>query len=378
MCWLVLLVCITAGLTACARFTKEGADREVYCILDGKRRGVEELVGTLDIEETTPLADEIRRRGEHELTLRDTLELATVASREYRTQREQVYLAALNLTIELNRYRPLWDGGARGDMLFDEDGIILDGGVDLTLSRAFASGGSVVIGLTQGVLQNLSGNPLNMLQSILSADIVLPLLRGSGETVAQESLRQSERDTMYALRDFALFQQQFTVDIATQYLRALQARDRWTNAEASYESLRRLQEEQVAKEAEDRLALIELDQSKQRLLDADNGRINAHNAFDTSQAVAKSSRSVARGPVLRCAPLHGLRPSNSSETPKGMRIPRSLASSENRCASSSFRGPSFTMSKSVERLSTSVVRRLGNSLASSRMHAMGGKSSALK
>ena len=106
-CWIVLALLL--ALPACQRFTKEGADREVYCLLDNRRPKVPEVQGTLDIEAKEKLADAIRERRTFELTLRDALELATVASREYRTQRENVYLTTLTLTRELNEFRPLWD-----------------------------------------------------------------------------------------------------------------------------------------------------------------------------------------------------------------------------------------------------------------------------
>lgn len=280
-CWIFLALLLV--LPACQRFTKEGADREVYCLLESRRPQVPEVQGTLDIEAKEKIADAIRERRTFELTLRDALELATVASREYRTQRENVYLTTLTLTRELNEFRPIWDVNGSVDYDFDSDGnTSLGTDMNVLLSRAFERGGGLVIALANDFLTDITGNPLRIAQSILSADITLPLLRGAGELVTLERLRQAERDVLYALRDYALFQQQFTIDIATRFLRALQDRDQWRNAEARYESLKRLVDEQREKAGAGRIPKFEVDQILQDLLTSDDARIRRRNAFETA------------------------------------------------------------------------------------------------
>ncbi len=279
--FLLLSVSLGAG-TSCQRFTKEGADTEVYGLLGARRDEVPELQGTLDIEAKEKLAQAVRERKTFELTLRDALELGTVSSREYRRRRENVYLAALDLTRELNRFRPLWDLDGSVDVRGDEDGSDIGGNVGLTLRRAFERGGSVVIGLASNFLREISGDPLDVAQSILSADVVLPLLRGSGELIARESLTQAERNVMYALRDYARFQQEFTVSIATSFYRSLQARDSWKNAEARYDNLKVLVDEQREKAAAGRLPKFEVDQVEQDLLESDDARQRARNNYVTS------------------------------------------------------------------------------------------------
>jgi len=269
-------------LPACRRFTKAGADQEVYGLLDGKRGGVPELAGTLDIEAKSQLAEAIRTRETFELDLRNTLALATTAARDYRQQRENVFLSALSLTRELNRFRPIWGAGGSPTLNFTRDGVIVDGSTGIGLSRALANGGTVVFGLASQFTRVFTGDPLRIAQSILDADIVLPLMRGSGNLVAQEDLRQAERDTCYALRDYALFQQDFTVDIATRFYRALQQRDRWDNAEARYKSFQLLQEELSAKAVLGVIPRFEVDQSEQRLLESDDARQRSRNNFETA------------------------------------------------------------------------------------------------
>jgi outer membrane protein TolC len=277
--WLLALLVL---LPACHRFTKEGADEEVYGLLARQRRAVEPVRGTLDVEATAKLAEALRARRTFHLGLRDALELATVASRDYRRKREDVYLAALTLTSRINDFRPLWAGTDSSELAGNGDGSTVGSDAALTLSRAFERGGGLVISLAASFLRNLTGNPVDLAQTILNADLTLPLLRGSGELVAREDLTQAEHDVLYALRDFARYQQSFTVEVATRFYRTLQQRDAWQNAEARYQSLKLLVAEVRAKGAEGRLAPIEVDQVEQDLLASDDDRQRAHSNFDSS------------------------------------------------------------------------------------------------
>jgi outer membrane protein TolC len=277
---LVLALPLGAG-AGCQRFTKEGADREVYGILGQRRREVAEVAGTLDVASRRRLAEAARARRTFRLTLRDALELGTVASREYRAEREDVYLAALDLTREINAFNPLWDADAALEYRGDDQGSTFDAGLGLTLERAFARGGGIVLSLASDFLRNVTGSPLRVAQSILSADVVLPLLRGSGELVARENLTQAERDVLYALRSYARFQQEFSISIASRFYRTLQSRDSWKNAEARYENLELLVQEQRAKSAYD-VPKFEVDQVEQKLLEADDARQRARSSFETS------------------------------------------------------------------------------------------------
>ncbi|MDA1193932.1 MAG: TolC family protein [Planctomycetota bacterium] len=280
MRWACLLLVLLLALPACRRFTKEGADREVYGLMGSHRADVPDVRGNLDIEAEEHLARAIRERATFQLTLRDALELATVASREYRTQRESVYLTTLTLTRELNRFRPLWDASGGVDYRVDSEGSSVGGDMSTTLSRAFERGGGIVIGLANLFLTDITGDPLRVAESILSADVTLPLLRGAGTLVTLEPLRQAENNVLYALRDYALFQQQFTVDISSRFYRALQARDAWDNAEARYESLGRLVDEQREKASAGRIPKFEVDQILQDLLTSDDGRTRRQNDFE--------------------------------------------------------------------------------------------------
>jgi outer membrane protein TolC len=269
-------------LSACRRFTREAADAETYGVLRCHRGVVPEVAGSLDVDAADRVAEAQRHPRRLELTVEKALAVAARASRRYLTEREDVYLAALALTGARNEFRPQGAAGGTGELLATEEGMSAAGSADVSVSRAFEQGGSLVLGLAFDVLEGLDfDNPLAFAQSVLQADLFVPLLRGSG-IVAREALTQTERDTFYALRDYARFQQEFTVEVASAYFRVLQARDTWRNEERTHASLRLLLDRQEALGAEfaGRIPEFEVDQTRQDLLSADVRRTDAKAAYE--------------------------------------------------------------------------------------------------
>ncbi len=309
------LALLTLG--ACRAPTKKAADREVYRILAAKRALVPELVGTLDIEAKRRLTKAARERTRYELTLDDAVSLAMLTSRDFQRQREDVYIAALDLTAVINDYCGVLTGGGLGELSFDEDGTTLDVDGDLTLSRAFKTGGLAIVGVTLDILRNLTGSPLTVAQHIITADIVLPLARGSGELVGREPLRQAERNVLYALRSYARFQQELRVDIASQFYRALQSRITWQNEELAYESLTLLIDEQNDKAKAGTIPKFEVDEAQQDLLDGDDDRQRARADFESALDSLKFSLGIPTTVeiVLRNDDLEALRASGPQPNP---------------------------------------------------------------
>ncbi|MHC5009687.1 MAG: TolC family protein [Planctomycetota bacterium] len=281
LCFLLPMAGMSGG---CRKFTKAAADQEVYRILDCRRPEVPQLKGTLDVDLADRLAEAQRSRRTFQLSLRDALAVAAVGSREYLDRREDVYLAALDLTGVRNDFAPNFFGSLGGGANTDRDGTTVEGRVDASVERALETGGSIIAAFAFDFLRGITtGDPLELAQSILRLDILLPLARGSG-WVAREPLTQAERDTLYAMRNFARFQQEFTVDIATRYYRLLQDHQTYLNEEATYASLLQLLERQNAMGAEGagRIPDFEVDQTRQQVLRADDQRQAAYIAFESA------------------------------------------------------------------------------------------------
>lgn len=267
-------------LGGCRPATKEAADREVYGILAARRARVPQAAGSLDVDGGEARARAARGAPRGRLDLRGALALAAAASRELREERDRVYLAALTLTERRRALETLPGAGGAAGLSFDAEGNEGSAAGEARLTRALRTGGSVALRLATDFLRGLTGDPLRVAQSILEADLVLPLLRGSGRLVALEEWRQAERDVVYALRRYARFQQEFTVAVAEAYLRALEAEEIWRNEEAAYASLSQLVLEQAEKAQAGRIPEFLVDQARQDLLRSDDRRQRERAAYE--------------------------------------------------------------------------------------------------
>jgi outer membrane protein TolC len=279
---LALLAALVAAAPACRRFTKEGADREVHSELARRRPCVPELAGTLDVDAPEGPAGAVRRAPPERLSLDEALAVATRASREYRTEREDVYLAALALTDEVNAFRPQWAWPISTRLAFDREGVSASFDQTPTVSKLFQAGGSAVLSLATTVLRNLGRlNPIDVAQSILSSELVLPLARGASRAVVREPLTQAEHDVLYALRDYARFQQRFSVDVASAYWDVLEAEATAGIEEESLRSLEVLLERQREyARSGGRIPEFQVDQAEQDLLRAEQRVLAARAAYE--------------------------------------------------------------------------------------------------
>jgi outer membrane protein TolC len=104
--------------------------------------------------------------------------------------------------------------------------------------------------------------------SVLSFNIVQPLLNGFGPLVSMEPLRQAERNMVYAVRDFKRYQQEFVIDITSQYYSTLRSRDQLNNARKNYENALSSSEQAEAYAKTGRIADFEAAQARQSELNA--------------------------------------------------------------------------------------------------------------
>ena len=150
------------------------------------------------------------------LDLRAALRTAFDSSRGMQAQREALEADALSLASVRHSFAPqlalslgyaLAERPGAGDAntgtaSFDVSQI-LPSGAQLSLSAASASAA-------------LEGDsPAH--DSLLSARLAQPLLRGAGHAVTHEPLIQAERSLVYSLREFELFREDFSIDTARRY-----------------------------------------------------------------------------------------------------------------------------------------------------------------
>ncbi len=225
--------------------------------------------------------------GAYELTLVDALQVGARGSREYQDVKEGVFLAALDLDLERNRFRTTLLGVLTGVQTEDrraESGSAPDG------SRGTATGEATKLLENGALLAGRLGIDLARLRTgerpsamgiFGDASIAIPLLRGAGAHVVTEPLTQLERGVVYSLRTFERFKRTFAVRVASEYLDVARQVDRVSNEEENYRGLVVLTRRTQALDAAGRLPGIQVDQAKQDELRARSRWIAAVQELDS-------------------------------------------------------------------------------------------------
>jgi outer membrane protein TolC len=301
---LAVLLALATSCTKIGNYAEKRADRAAY----GNIRGAQ-LAGLGDADPFSlskvdedllqQLMEMSRQQNEAQiLSLADTLALAMANSRTYQTQKEALFIQALNLTERQKDFN--WDTSAsqaratasasRGPNVVDKEVISggttstvqvvegsmtetfgengVSGNISLSVGRTLLSGAKVTLGFTHEFVSAFSSPNNSSENNELSLNIVQPLLNGFGPLVSKEPLRQAERDMVYAVRDFKRFQQDFVIDIASQYYSTLRSRDQLENERKNFQSAvaNREQTESYAKAG--RIADFQAAQARQSELNA--------------------------------------------------------------------------------------------------------------
>ncbi|WP_439623156.1 hypothetical protein [Gemmata sp.] len=142
--------------------------------------------------------------------------LGLINSREFQDRREDLYLAALPVTLE--RYNFAAKAFFTEQVIRDFAGSDLNGGGRLWslntttgVNKNFATGASLLVRLANQVVIDLGSNRPDIAVSNLTLSFVQPFLRGGGFAVNLEALTQSERGLLYGMRSYARFRKLFYV-----------------------------------------------------------------------------------------------------------------------------------------------------------------------
>lgn len=159
------------------------------------------------------------------LSLLDALEVGAANSRDYQTEKEKVFRAALALDLEKDAYRKTASGVMSGLLSSDYSGDKAVGGasgsVEAGFSRAVKSGATFTSLIAVDLVKLLTANRVSSRGISADASISIPLLRGAGADIAAEDLTQAEADVRYALWGFERFRRTYAVDVAQEYLSVL-------------------------------------------------------------------------------------------------------------------------------------------------------------
>ena len=247
----------------------------------------QEYVKTFGSEPPPELSDTAQR-----LTLEDILYLASLNSREYQVQKENLYRAALTLSFERYRFQLKFStSGNGGDVNYQHNGVV-DGASQSSLStpaslqvdKVLATGGDFVARFANSVVLTFNG------PQGFAADLTTDVLFDLSQSVFQrdirlEALTQAERNVVYAARDYARFRKSLFVQLAGQYYTLLiNYREIEIAAQNYFQLVRAFSEQEAVFEA-GQLSRVQLDQVEQQLLNGRSGLVavsnNLENSLDT-------------------------------------------------------------------------------------------------
>lgn len=263
-------------LTGCAARIKSSADREVYKILERKTKQITSEEISWDIEslkmQETPSEDT-------PLSLEDVLIIASRNNRDYQTAKEDVYLEALALTTQRHQFSLQYGVSGEGIWQKDGDEESVDANLNLNLVKWLSHGTQITVNIIESYLQYLMGSKAEAFQSVISLDILQPLFRGAGRSVAQADLIQAERDVIYEIRSFLRYQRDFSVTVAENYFDILQAKSNLENYNKNYLFLKETRGRVEMLAEAGRIPSFEADQAKQDEFRAHQRWIEANNSY---------------------------------------------------------------------------------------------------
>lgn len=232
----VSLAVILSGCTASQY--RRAADKQVYSIIQEAENRVFGRTNSFTVEtrysarapnEILPaeLIEDRSQTNRRVLTLSEALNLAVQQSREYQSQKEQLYLTALTLTGARYQFTPNFFADSTADLSGMGDSSQI-GRVrsQVGLSQFFKTGGRLSVALANDLLHYFIGKPVgaarNSAINTISVDLAQPLLRGFGKNdPTVENLTQAERNVIYAIRTFSQYQKQFDVNVVDDYFSLL-------------------------------------------------------------------------------------------------------------------------------------------------------------
>jgi len=155
------------------------------------------------------------------VTLPQAVELAQINNRDYQTEIENVYLAALAVTYQRFQFGVRYLGtnglepGANltGNFVPHGPGDNVVAGATAGISQLLPAGTQWAVEFANNTIWLFSGGNQTQSMSNLSFSIIQPLLFGAGRKVGLEGLTQTERNLLYEARILARVRQQIFTNV---------------------------------------------------------------------------------------------------------------------------------------------------------------------
>jgi outer membrane protein TolC len=205
-------------------------------------------------------------------------------SRSYRDRMEQLYLSALNVTLQRHLFSPR--PFVTTDLRYTGSQAASDYASAFTVTQTagirqqLPYGGEIVAQGLVSFINALNENVTDGETAELAIRGSIPLWRNAG-MINLESLISSERELVYATRDFESYRRSFAVEVASRYFRVLTRYSSLRNRFTNYRNLLALVERTEALFMAGRVTALEVQRAQQSLLSAEDALNDAQVALQS-------------------------------------------------------------------------------------------------
>jgi len=230
----------------------------------------------------TPLGPSLPARAFHSLDLFACIRYAVQHSRAYQDPMEDLYLAALSVTLErhLLSPRPFVQENVNLSAVRDDVDFrsAYNAATSVGVRQKLPYGGEVVARTLVDFVRALSDSAADADNARLVLSGSLPLLRGAG-MINLEPLINSERQMVYQVRAFEDYRRSFAVDIASRYFQLLTQQQGVINRKLNLRNTQNLTERSRALFQAGKANFLEVQRALQAQLSAEAALINSQAAY---------------------------------------------------------------------------------------------------
>lgn len=222
------------------------------------------------------------------LDLYQSIAYAVQHSRDYQSQMEDLYLSALDVTLERHLFEPRpfatvganYTGG-QGNNVDYRSALAITSTAGIRQQLPY--GGEIVAQGLVDFVRSLNDGTSDGESAQLALNATIPLLRGAGP-VNLEPLISSERELVYRVRTFEDFRRAFVVQISSQYFRLLTLQQSIINRRFNYVAAVQLTEQSYAVYAAGRPGtnFVSVQRAEQQLYQAQNAIITAEDSYQSA------------------------------------------------------------------------------------------------
>ena len=282
--WMAALVALSAGCSWNEAAYRASAERTISQILSSKQYEAvdrwQQSAITPAPEKPPPAAPAPAVGKPQVFFLRDALRTATRHNRDFKSELESLELSALAASLQRRNFGPILSNTI--SYAFSNSPTATATGTlsaEIGVSKILPSGGTVEATSSGSVADPFEDGGPTTYGHDISISFDQPLLRGFGREVAYEDLTQAERDVVYALRDFELFRQDFSLRVLRRYYDILRQKQVVENSRRTLERFTFLKKRSEALFEVEKVSAIDKFRAAQEELTARNDLITEQEAL---------------------------------------------------------------------------------------------------